>query len=109
MKATKGPWKSEVNENKKGEVAVEIWNHNTKVATVNTNSVFKNEFVQGNACLMAAAPELLIVCKNTLTQLKQLVELTPDQIGLVDQIEQSLKYVIAKAEGSDVIGRGSEK
>jgi hypothetical protein len=51
-----------------------------------------------DARLIAQAPELLKVCSNTLVLLKQLGELTLNQMSTIDQIEQSLKQVISQTK-----------
>lgn len=49
----------------------------------------------------AAAPDALISMRNTLVLLSQLQDLSPRDIGTVEQIRESLEYVIAKATGGE--------
>ena len=95
MKHTKGPWKLEDGN--------EIWNQNTRVATIVTSHPYHEVNSSANARLIAAAPELLEACRRILETLSR-----KDTIGgvavkpLADKLcpeLSAIEYAIAKATG----------
>ena len=52
-----------------------------------------------NKRLIVAAPDLLSVIKNTLTNFERLEDLSPDDIGVIEMIKQELEYYVKKIEG----------
>ena len=89
-KFTPGPWKAEITNDYLG---VEIWNQNTKIASINTKPMSGREVVVPNAALIAAAPEMLEFIEMVLKE-----QLEHGQHG--DQVYISkAESIIKKAKG----------
>lgn len=63
-----------------------------------TKTLKENE---ANARLIAAAPDMLQALQTLLILSKKIDTHEPDTIGALAQIEELLKFMIAKAEGSN--------
>lgn len=87
-KHTPGPWKAECHD----LVNVEVWNHNSKVASITKKTIPGTGSAAENALLIAAAPDMLYV-------LKRFDQASED--GSLDKYDwKALSAAIAKAEGA---------
>lgn len=59
----------------------------------------QTETGRANAALIASAPDLLVSLENVLIELKRIHNLSPRDVGILDQVEQQIEYVIKKARG----------
>lgn len=94
-KFTPGPWKAEMTNNFSG---IEIWNHNTKVAEINTKTLAGRQVVAPNATLIAAAPEMFGALESLLERLSHLKNLNGVQDVIAKQVDDC-KEVLKKARG----------
>jgi hypothetical protein len=103
MKHTRGPWhvaQQSYRNAQTGRAGVHYWIESTPGLSLKTDSSSSDE-AEGNARLMAAAPDLLAACERMLRELKLFVEAEDEEDDVCEMARAAIAKATTPPTGSD--------